>query len=275
MKIRIPGVRKLRKRTGQPVVGSDPRTAPGYYHEQFTESSFSARHSKWDVNKARSSQEWKAEELMDDGTEQPVVIPQRKMRPQQFIIGNHETESELSVESGSFVSRVDDEVRTRQKRISNVTEDGEKHFMIWRMFMTVTMESAVFMGKNYLDNRHSITNTKDLTLKQMFDISTRLVSEEVAISGMETIGWENHSWKYMSLIGDERVINHQRTKVYVFSDSVCLLVRSSRTPNRTMHGKKDWDGSNHLRFTEAFTESTVSQWNSSGIFPRIQYVAAQ
>ena len=35
-------------RTGQPVVGRDPRTVSGYYHEQFTESSFSARYSKWD-----------------------------------------------------------------------------------------------------------------------------------------------------------------------------------------------------------------------------------
>ena len=78
-------------------------------------------------------------------------------------------------------------------------------------------------GKNHLDNRHSITNTKDLTLKQMFGISARLVSEQDEISGLETIGWENHSWKYMSLIGDERVINLQRTKVYVFSDSVLCL----------------------------------------------------
>ena len=29
--------------------------------------------------------------------------------------------------------------------------------------------------------------------------------------------------KYLSLIGDERVINLQRTKVYVFSDSVLSL----------------------------------------------------
>ena len=50
----------------------------------------------------------------------------------------------------------------RQKRISNVAENGEKHSMIWEMFMTVTMESAVFMGKNYLNNCHSIANTKDL-----------------------------------------------------------------------------------------------------------------
>ena len=46
------------------------------------------------------------------------------------------------------------------------------------MFMTVTMELAVFMGKNYLNNCQSIANTTDLTLKQMFDISTRLVSQQ-------------------------------------------------------------------------------------------------
>ena len=42
--------------------------------------------------------------------------------------------------------------------------------------MSVTIESALFMGKNYSDNWHSIKNTKDLTMKQMFDISAKLVS---------------------------------------------------------------------------------------------------
>ena len=37
-----------------------------------------------------------------DRTGQPVVIPPREIKPQQFIIGNDETESELSVESRSF-----------------------------------------------------------------------------------------------------------------------------------------------------------------------------
>ena len=54
---------------------------------------------------------------------------------------------------------------------------------------------------------------------KMFDISMKLVSEQDEISGLKTIGWENHSWKYLSLI-DERAINLQRTKVYVFSDFV-------------------------------------------------------
>ena len=53
---------------------------------------------------------------------QPVVIPQRGARPQQCIIGNDETEVELTVELRSFVNRVNDQVRKRQKRISNVTK---------------------------------------------------------------------------------------------------------------------------------------------------------
>ena len=195
------------------------------------------------------------EETQHDGTAQSVVSeviprersgrpdgdPQREARPQQFVIGNDEAELELSVESRSFVNRVNDQVRKRQKRISNVTEDGEKHSTIWWMFVTVTMESAVFMGKNFLNNCQSIANTTDLTLKQMFDISMRLVSEQDEIPGLETIGWENHSWKYLSLIGDERVINLQRTKVYVFSDSKLCLGKILEKPNRTMHGNKDRD----------------------------------
>ena len=117
---------------------------------------------------------------------------------QQFVIGNDEAELELSVESRSFVNRVNDQVRKRQKRISNVTEDGEKHSTIWGMFMTVTVESAVFKGKNYLNNCQSVVNTTDLTLKQMFDISTRLVSEQNEISGLNN--WLGESFMEILVI---------------------------------------------------------------------------
>ena len=128
------------------------------------------------------------------------------------------------------MNRVNDQVRKRPKRISNVAGEGEEHSVIWRMFMAVTMESATFMWKNFQDNQNSIVNTADLTLKQMFDISAKLVAEQDEISGLETIGWENHSWKYLSLIGDKRVINLQRTKVYVFSDSVLCFRKIFENP---------------------------------------------
>ena len=59
-----------------------------------------------------------------------------------------------------------------------------------------------------LDNWHSIKNTEDLTMKQMFDISEKLISEQSdGIYGVKTIYWEDSSWKYLSLIGDEEIIN--------------------------------------------------------------------
>ena len=64
-------------RTGQPVVCRDTCHEPGHHH-QFVESTYSASYSGWDEDKAWPSQEWKADELMDDRTETPVVCPQRE-----------------------------------------------------------------------------------------------------------------------------------------------------------------------------------------------------
>ena len=66
------------------------------------------------------------EETLCDRSERLDNINSRDVAtPQQFAMGNDETELELSVESRSFVNRVNDQVRKRQKRISNVTENGE------------------------------------------------------------------------------------------------------------------------------------------------------
>ena len=164
-------------RTEKPVVGRDTCHEPGHHHH-------SASYSRWDDDKDWSSQEWKADELMDDRTEKPVVCrqrgahafqsrfsrehkhvileeeenhdrtekpvvcPQRGARAQQFVIGDDETELDLSLGSRPFVDRVNDQVRKRQKRSSmNVTEDSEKHSVISGMFMSSTLESSVFMGK--------------------------------------------------------------------------------------------------------------------------------
>ena len=124
------------------------------------------------------------------------------------------------------------------------------------------------MGKNYLNKCQSIANTTDLTLRQMFDISTRLVSEQDEISGMETIGWEKHSWKYLSLIGDERIINLQRTKVYIFSDPVLCLGRILQHPDSNEAWRNRVAGIQSERSYRDYDaingESTEFEWN---IFP--------
>ena len=64
--------------------------------------------------------------------------------------------------------------------------------------MSSTLQASVFMAKNYSDNLHSIKNKEDVTMKQKFDISAKLVSEQDEIYGVKTIDWPDYSWKYLS-----------------------------------------------------------------------------
>ena len=134
--------------------------------------------------------------------------------------------------------------------------------------MAVTMESAIFMGKKFQNIRNSIVNTADLTLKQMFDISPKFVSEQEEIPCLETIVWENHSWKYMSFISDERIINLQHTKVYVFPDSVLCLGRIHQNPesNKAWEERIGWitSSKSYRNFDGINGEPTEFEWN---IFP--------
>ena len=70
----------------------------------------------------------------------------------------------------------------------------------------------------------------DLTLKQMFDIPSKLVSEQDEMSGLETVGWENHSWKYLSLLvtTESSIFNARRSTS--FSDSVLCLGKILQNP---------------------------------------------
>ena len=152
--------------------------------------------------------------------------------------------------------------------MSNIADSGEEHSIIWKMFMAATMNAATFIRKNFLDNQNSIKNSTDLTLKKMFDISENLVSEQEEINNVDKFYWKNHSWKQLSLIGDETVINLQRAKVYVFSDSVLCFGKVHQHPESNEAWKKriewiitdksyrDYDGING--------EPTEFEWN---IFP--------
>ena len=125
------------------------------------------------------------------------------------------------------------------------------------------------MGKKYSDNLHSIKSTENnLTLKQMFDISGKLiVGQSAEIYGVKTMNWENSSWKYLSLIGDEEVINLSHAKVYVFSDSVLCLgkVNQNPTSNTVWEEKLSWfkDSPQYKTLDTIDCEPMEFEWNIS------------
>ena len=83
----------------------------------------------------------------------------------------------MGSDAAEFVNKLEGEVRSRQKRMSNVADSGEEHSIIWGLFMAATMNAATFMGKNFSTVQNFIMNSRDLTLKQMFDIIAKLVGE--------------------------------------------------------------------------------------------------
>ena len=199
-------------------------------------------------------------EINHDRSGQPDCVNyQEDANSEIFVMGS---------DAAELVNKVKDQVRSRQKRMSNVAESGEEHSIIWGMFMAATINAATFMGKNFSTIQSFIKNYEDLPLKQMFDVTAQLVNDQEKIHGLDKIQWRKNSWKRLSLIVDETVINLQSTKVYVFSDSVLCLRRILQHPDsneawknriagvKSVRSYRDYDGING--------ESTEFEWN---IFP--------
>ena len=200
------------------------------------------------------------EETIHDGSEKPETLNHQEVADSEiFVMGN---------DAAEFVDKVKDQVRKRQKIMSNVADSGEEHSIIWGMFMAATMNAATFMGKNFLDNQNSIMNSTNLTLKKTFDITVKLVGEHEEINNVDKIHWEKHSWKQLSLIGGETVINLQRAKVYVFSDSVLCLGKVHQHPesNKAWKERIGWivTDKNYRDYDGINGEPTEFEWN---IFP--------
>ena len=107
----------------------------------------------------------------------------------------------------------------------------------------------------------------------MFDISEKLVSEQEEIDNVDKIYWKNHSWKQLSLIGDETVINLLRAKVYVFSDSVLCLgkVHQHPEPNEAWKKRIEWIITDKAAETDGINgEPTEFEWNIFPGFPTLQ-----
>ena len=108
-------------------------------------------------------------------------------------------------------------------------EDLNENTMIWGTFMLVTQQAAVHLGIEYLENLHSTQNQSQRTVKQLFDVTKKLVSEQTEIHGISLIDWQEKSWKRTILFSD-RAIQLSTAKVYVFSDSVLSMGTIPNTP---------------------------------------------
>ena len=170
----------------------------------------------------RTTHSARNEETIHERTERPASENvQGKANFEKFIVGSDTTE---------FVNKVRNQVRIRQKRMSNDAEDCTEHSIIWGMFMATTMNAVTFMGKSYSMMQNVVQNEENLTLKQMFDITAQTIHNEEEIYCLDKVVYQKNTWTQLSLIHDPVIISpskHKGLRIFGF----CIMSRqSSSTP---------------------------------------------
>ena len=134
--------------------------------------------------------------------------------------------------------------------------------------MSATLDAAVRLGKDYLENLRSTKNQAQRTIKQLFDVSQKLITDQTEIQGVSNIGWYTHSWQRTTLLSD-KAVQLLTAEVYVFSDSVLCLGRMHQHPEAIDAWKKKIEWFTDTAHCRELDRTTGSQWISSGQFPRI------
>ena len=92
-------------------------------------------------------------------------------------------EYEISADSIPHMERGYSKVRLiMNRKPGDGTDDLDKNSLIWGMFMSSTWNAAVHLGKIFWDP----------TMKQMFEVSQRLVKDQPEIFGVSQVCWQSY-----------------------------------------------------------------------------------
>ena len=56
--------------------------------------------------------------------------------------------------------------------------------------MSVTLQAAVHLGKDHTKNLRSSKNQPKKSLRQLFQVTERLITDQTEITGLSTIDWQ-------------------------------------------------------------------------------------
>ena len=149
-------------RTGKLVQPSQPDYTQEDYGRSWSSQEWKSGAAKHDRSVKPEEISWDTLPKVDPHREEPLLggnahstrygqlIHDRTGNPCQCITKNRlipKISSWAVTNAAEFVNNVKDQVRNRQKRMSNFVESGDEHSIIWGMFMATTLNAATFMGK--------------------------------------------------------------------------------------------------------------------------------
>ena len=131
----------------------------------------------------------------------------------------------------------------RQRFVLSPTDEMKNldvNTAFWCILMSVTLQATVHLEKGYTENLRSIKSQPKKSLRQLFQVTERFITDQTEVTGLTTIDWQQLSWRETTLLTHRAVHIANWFWKHVTS--------------------KKW------------TELTESRWSSSGKFPRIHYI---
>ena len=142
---------------------------------------------------------------------------------------------------------------------TNDLNDLDVNTAVWVYFMSVALQAAGHLGQDSSENLRSIKNRPLKSVKQLFRTTEKLIKDQVEMTGLSTIDWNQPIWRESCLLCD-RAVQIMKSQTYVFSDSVLRLGDISTAPLQAWKDKIKW------YISKVWIESAGSRWNSSGKF---------
>ena len=76
---------------------------------------------------------------------------------------------------------------------------------IWSIFLNVTVQAAVHLGQDYLENLRFAKNQLLKSLKELFRVTEKLIEDQREITGLTTIDYKQATWRSTTLSCDKAI----------------------------------------------------------------------
>ena len=131
----------------------------------------------------------------------------------------------------------------------------------WCIFMSVTLRVAVHSGTDYTENLRSTRNQSKKSLRQLFQVTRKLITDQTEMTGITTTEWQQLMWRETTLLSDKAV--QFATEKNPASSLTQCCVWEAPVQNQKTQGKVRSNGLwNHV-LSKIWIESTENKLNSS------------
>ena len=81
--------------------------------------------------------------------------------------------------------------------------DLDVNTAIWGIFISVTLQAAVHLGQDYLQNLRSVKNQSSKSVEQLFRTTEKLIKDQTEFAGLSRIDWKQPMWRETTLPNGE------------------------------------------------------------------------